>query len=289
MRLLTVIILIFCCWSCGRPYPEFESLKDGGHYQLHRFGEDGFEHPTPGYRHYLFSLGIGSEPDSALTSLIRLRNPQAEALGNGHFTEKVLAMSPGDSLSFILPYAHLKSGVFDLFENYLSLPDTSMCRLELSLLRSESESDYLAQARNLNFSDTLEELLFLEDMLVSLNRRDYIQSQGIFIRLVEKGEGVIPPGEPIALHYEGRFLNGEVFDRSPGDSALYFNLGDPGQVLSGLEIALMGCRSGDSIEVILPPHRAFGVRGGGSGKVPPNTPVSYGLRVLRFNPDDSGV
>ncbi len=93
----------------------------------------------------------------------------------------------------------------------------------------------------------------------------------------------VQSGELVTLAYVARFLdNGNVFDRrSVEDGGLTFRLGDPEQVIKGLEAAAhLLPRQGGAGRFIFPAESAFGPRGSSSGIVPPWTPVEYEVRVL---------
>lgn len=98
-----------------------------------------------------------------------------------------------------------------------------------------------------------------------------------------KGKGpLIRSGQLVTMHYTARFLdNGRVFDDTrKGRSAITWRLGDPGQVMKGLEVAAHLMRAGDKGSFVFPSEYAFGPRGSSSGIVPPWTPVLYEVEVM---------
>lgn len=93
----------------------------------------------------------------------------------------------------------------------------------------------------------------------------------------------VQSGDLVTLTYSASFLdNGRVFDRrSAEDGGLTFRLGDPGQVIKGLEAAVhLLPRKGGTGRFIFPAELAFGPNGSSSGIVPPWTPLQYDVSVL---------
>ncbi len=71
----------------------------------------------------------------------------------------------------------------------------------------------------------------------------------------------IKKGDLIALHYEGRFENGEVFDSSSfhegHEHPLEFTVGE-GQVVPGFDNAVIGMSKDEEKEFTLKPSEAYG-------------------------------
>ncbi len=87
---------------------------------------------------------------------------------------------------------------------------------------------------------------------------------GLRWRYVEyRGRGDSPtPADTVTVHYEGSFIDGEVFDSS-------YQRGKPASFrLSGLitawEMAIPQMRVGETIEIAAPATLAYGPRGRGS-------------------------
>jgi peptidylprolyl isomerase len=68
----------------------------------------------------------------------------------------------------------------------------------------------------------------------------------------------MPPaklGDTVRVHYRGTLADGSVFASSEGTDPLEFTLGK-GQVIAGLEEAVVGMRDGDIRTVNIPPQTA---------------------------------
>ncbi|MCS7019941.1 MAG: peptidylprolyl isomerase [Cytophagales bacterium] len=67
-------------------------------------------------------------------------------------------------------------------------------------------------------------------------------------------------GDRVAVHYTGRFLNGQVFDTSLArNEPLEFVVG-AGQMIKGFDEAVLGMKLNEQKTVTLAPEDAYGVR-----------------------------
>lgn len=107
---------------------------------------------------------------------------------------------------------------------------------------------------------------------------------GLLYQIVAPGEGdPIQWGDRLAAHYEGRFLDGQVFDSS-------YERGKPlefyvGNMIPGWNEGLQKARVGSKLLLVIPGHLGYGSQGLGDGKggtlVPPNATLVFRIEVLR--------
>jgi len=69
----------------------------------------------------------------------------------------------------------------------------------------------------------------------------------------------IQSGELVSVHYTGKVENGEVFDSSSGRRPLTFTVGS-GQIIRGLDEAVVGMTVGEKKIVTIAPEFAYGPR-----------------------------
>jgi peptidylprolyl isomerase/FKBP-type peptidyl-prolyl cis-trans isomerase FklB len=81
----------------------------------------------------------------------------------------------------------------------------------------------------------------------------------------------------IKVRYEGKFLDGRVFDSSKNDpdGAVTFPLG---KLIPGWVTVLPLMRPGDEWEIYIPPEYAYGVAG--KDMIPPNTPLEFRIELV---------
>jgi len=80
--------------------------------------------------------------------------------------------------------------------------------------------------------------------------------------------------DEVLVHYEGKFVNGEVFDSSyeRGSPAGF----RPSDLVPGWTEALQMMRPGDEWQVVLPPELGYG----DSGQMPPNSVLIFRMELL---------
>lgn len=88
--------------------------------------------------------------------------------------------------------------------------------------------------------------------------------------------------EQVSVHCTTFLLGGRnpVDDTRWGGQPLTWRLGDPGQVVPGMELAVQLLRVGDKGSFIVPSSLAFGPQGARTGMIPPWTPVLFVVERL---------
>ncbi len=273
---LVLLLLV----GCGRsPFPGFKPVTENVHFKLRMLG-DGERLPT--------------DSDSALVRIRMARH--GEAPGSLFSTERwygaidglipeeasrAILFHEGDSVSLVATVARIPWSAIGAERG--SLPDTAWVDLELSLfaLRSREESRQLSEAvrtaRTAADEDSTLARFFAHEP------GEWPHFMGVFYQLDPKGakRPKLQSGQVVTISYTGRFLEtGEVFDDTyTSQQPLTFRLGDPGQVLRGLEIAIHLLSNKGKGRFIIPSDLAYGPTGSSSRIVPPWTPVLYEVQV----------
>ncbi len=105
-----------------------------------------------------------------------------------------------------------------------------------------------------------------------------VRPSGLAIRVLRKSTGAgVPPGALVTVHYEGRFLDGRIFDSSiqRGQPARF----PADRLIPGWVEALSLMHEGDRWELLIPPALAYGSRGAGS-VIPPDTPLFFTVELI---------
>jgi len=101
---------------------------------------------------------------------------------------------------------------------------------------------------------------------------------GLQYRVTDEGSGEKPKAsDEVTVHYEGRLLDGTVFDSS-------YERGEPakfqvGQVIEGWQEALMLMSEGGTWEVWIPSDLAYGAQGAG-GAIGPNEVLNFTIELI---------
>ena len=103
---------------------------------------------------------------------------------------------------------------------------------------------------------------------------------GIFYEVVQPGVGeVVDTGKVLEVVYTGKFLNGQVFDRSPVNPGFELKLGTEFQLISGLQEGIKMMKKGEKANFIIPSRSAFGTAGSTTGIIGPNVSVYYEVEL----------
>jgi FKBP-type peptidyl-prolyl cis-trans isomerase FkpA len=85
-------------------------------------------------------------------------------------------------------------------------------------------------------------------------------------------------GRTVAVHYVGRFTDGNKFDSSQDrGQPLEFKLG-AGAMIQGFDLGIPGMRVGGKRQLTIPAELAYGAKGG--GPIPPNTTLVFEVELV---------
>ena len=117
-------------------------------------------------------------------------------------------------------------------------------------------------------------------LLVSLITGMTAMAAELQIETLSEGTGEIAEtGKRVSVHYEGRLVDGEVFDASrPRGQAFSFTIG-AGQVIGGWEQGVAGMKVGETRRLTIPPELGYGEAGAGD-VIPPNATLVFEIELL---------
>lgn len=105
-------------------------------------------------------------------------------------------------------------------------------------------------------------------------------ASGLQYKILSKGIGAFPKAiDQVKVHYEGKLLNGEIFDSS-------FKRGEPitfglNQVIPGWTEGMQYINEGGEIELYIPWNLAYGDRGAG-GSIPPYATLIFKVKLIEI-------
>jgi FKBP-type peptidyl-prolyl cis-trans isomerase FkpA len=292
--ILLLTFIIACDQQSGKKqFPEYSSTKSGLRYHRLTIGE-GNNYPKEGDL-LILELRFKSINNTILPiTLFKNEKSQdtvhfSEAKSAIQFYEAMSLLSEGDSCSFVITTKYFKDT--SLFKGIASIiGEDSIIKMDAKLLtirtRQQQQDDLLNYKRvcwELAQDENTELQHFLDTSLLFKNSLP--DAYGMHFKLIRRGSNkLVKSGDNVTIRYTGSFLNGKIFDNSTiTKEALNFNLGEPGQVVRGIELALHKMHEGDSVVIVLPSALAFGEKGSAAGIVSPFKTVTFALEILKIN------
>ncbi|NDK18187.1 MAG: peptidylprolyl isomerase [Zetaproteobacteria bacterium] len=108
-------------------------------------------------------------------------------------------------------------------------------------------------------------------------------NSGLFYKITKPTEGKkASKGDRVSVHYEGKLLNGTIFDSSfKRNEPIDFKLGI-GQVIAGWDEGIQLLKVGEEATFVIPSNLAYGSQGAG-GVIPPNTALIFKVVLVKIN------
>lgn len=123
----------------------------------------------------------------------------------------------------------------------------------------------------------------LQQMAKQDSKMKLDEQSGIYYKVVKQGSGPNAPEKKRArFDYEGRLLDGTVFDSSFGSNGI-INL--PANLLTGVGRALTLMNAGSRYIFYIPSHLAFGLNGSPQLNIPGNAIVVYEIELYEILKD----
>lgn len=187
-------------------------------------------------------VALDNDDDRALYSLGQILGQQLDDLQlDGHELERVLA------------------GTRDHVSGADPRVDTDEQRSLINAFVQERQT----AANDASSGDQSEQRAYIEAFI---DEGGEVTDSGLAYRIIEPGEGDRPDArDTVEVHYEGRLINGEVFDssRERGETATF----PLNRVIPGWTEGLQLIAPGGSIELVIPAELGYGDRG-----APPSIP-----------------
>ena len=166
----------------------------------------------------------------------------------------------------------------DVFNDAPSLVDESELQELLDKLIAEMQQKKLEESKGQHEVHASEGLAFLE---ANKNKEGVKTApSGLQYKVTKEGKGSFPKDiDTVTVHYEGKLINGEIFDSSfqRGQTAT-FGLN---QVIKGWTEGLQYINEGGEIELYIPYNLAYGERGAG-GSIPPFATLIFKVQLVNI-------
>ncbi len=278
---LISIILLFS--SCQNKFPNYQETRSGIFYRFFKIGEKKEQAKFNDY--VTVNIKYKTLRDSVFFSAKRrfqIQKPDYK----GAIDECFTLLSVGDSASFIL----LAQPFFEktLQNNLPSFLDSSdYFKVDIEMLNFISQEQFIKEKQEFlawikDFS--IYEKTKLSNYLSECTNDYQMEPQGLYKQIVKKGEGdFVKVGDTLVLDYEGRFLNGRIFDSTIKRKRTFeYIYGTEWQVIKGMELAVADMKEGEKSIYILPSELAFGESGNSNGAIPPYSTLIYEIHLIQI-------
>ncbi len=283
---ITIIILLITV-SCKQEYSGYDKTDSGLYYKFHTNIDD--EKPVPGHilqLHLRYSTEDSLLFDDSEMSPAPIDILLNEPLFEGDINEGFAMMSKGDSASFIVDAESFFTYTANAPVPEFIEPESKLF-FDIKLVDFMTEEEYVKEQERLTeeIMEQSAELARIEDEKLE----DYLEEEDITTKPLEsgliyiekeKGTGQpVNPGNTVKVHYEGKLIDGTVFDSSKKvGEPIEFVVGR-GQVISGWDEGVSMMNVGGKARFIIPSHLAYGERGV-QHVIPPFSTLIFDLEVV---------
>lgn len=184
-----------------------------------------------------------------------------------------------DAEAFVLGFRHAQSGAEPLLD--AAATQAALQKMQQKLIAKRMQQMGQMGADTPERSEVAEANAAAGAQFLAENAKaEGVQTlaSGLQIKIIAPGEGEHPTADSVVLvHYEGRLLDGTVFDSS-------IERGQPAEfplknVIPGWTEGLQLLKPGGKATLYIPPELAYGARGAG-GKIGPNQTLIFDVELL---------
>jgi len=264
-----VVAVCLIATACSRS--GFETTETGLEYKIVKCNADALK-PVSGD---VIALRITCYSESGRllesTPLFKIKLKDAPA-GRQSIEEGLLMMHKGDSIVLRMA-AHLYA------INPEIVPADSLLQIAVKMVDVIPKAEFERDINAARIAGERDEDRLLSEYIKKNNITTEPEISGLYYIETKKGSGLKPvPGKMVAIHYEGYFLNGQVFDSSYGrNKPLEFKLGAM-QVIQGLEEGVARMCNGGRATLIIPSALAYGDQQ--VGPVPPFATLIFDVELV---------
>jgi FKBP-type peptidyl-prolyl cis-trans isomerase FkpA len=281
--ILSLLLPLFI--GCSKPkYEGFSSKEEGVYYQMHIIGDG---ERLPNEDDYIISnIQLTTFNDSVFYSSEWKHTFGFESVSlkeNILWTPILSMLQAGDSATFIIE--NTKNKYSELVNHHFDFPDVFKLNIKVNEVFYEDEYKKWSDEMYWLHDQEMNEQILLLKKLDSLEFTSSNYVNGIYFKEINRGKGPYPlNGDVVTVHYKGYFMDGKIFDSTYGiNEPMVFNMGDPDQVIVGLENGISMMKKNGKAKLIIPSQLAFGDKGSSSGIIPPFTTVIYEVELVSIN------
>ena len=205
----------------------------------------------------------------------------------GDIYEALFMMAKGDSASFAMDaeqFFLVTAGMMEV-PDFVEAGDEII--FEIAMMDIMDEAGFEQEQQRMmeeQMQESMQRAEQEEGLMLAYLEQEGITAEptgsGLYYVEVEAGEGSKPePGDMVAVHYEGRLLDGTVFDSSiERGQPIEFPLGQ-GRVIPGWDEGISMMQVGGKATLVIPSYLAYGERGAGRD-IPPFSTLVFEVELV---------
>jgi FKBP-type peptidyl-prolyl cis-trans isomerase len=257
----------------------YKVLKTGLKYHMHEYNPNR-PYPNPGdviylrMDYFLHDSLLFSSSELPDTMKMRLTKPDLP----GTIDEALFQMHENDSAEFVLDATKFYRHTRQLAElPHFIVPGDSL-RFHIRLMKIIPSDKWIVMQEEKLTDKRQFEKSEIKQYLIKKALSPETLNGGVLREVTYEGNGpTVTENSIVSIHYEGRFLNDNLFSSTYEDKEVFkVNLGEQ-EIIPGLEIGLIGLNQGSTAKIIVPFELAYGEEQ--RGPVPPWSTLVFDVQV----------
>lgn len=208
----------------------------------------------------------------------------------GDIMEGLQMLSKGDSAVFVVNTADFYMKTVGMQALPAHAKRDTVLYVAIRILDVKNAEGFAEEARKMQqeYEVKLEQIRVQEmDKLKEFVEKNKIKEEprasGLYFISQDAGNGPqVKKGDIVAVHYTGRFIDGQIFDSSEGKEPLNVTVG-VGQVIEGFDEALLLMKKGGKARAIIPSSIGYGAAEPG-GPIPPYATLVFDIQLVDILP-----
>ncbi|UOQ73948.1 FKBP-type peptidyl-prolyl cis-trans isomerase [Hymenobacter cellulosilyticus] len=240
------------------------------------------------YRTAKDSVLFNSRKQQGIPMRIKLQ----EVTTKGGIEEALALLQPGDSAVFkfnvdtifaksfkqpVPPFMKKAGNTMSMYVKADKLQTEEEAMADQKVQMEEQQKKMMAYAEQQLKKDDV----ILQEYIKKNNLTAQKDPSGVYYVVTKAGSGAKPtPGQTVSVLYEGKLLDGKVFDSSAkmGNKPIEFPLG-VGQVIPGWDKGIALLNKGTKATLLIPSSLAYGQRGAGAD-IPADAPLRFDVELV---------